>query len=117
MALKARIAGWACSELGTKLHKPPSVLVKQALSRALQHAGMQLEQLDGFLSCPSLADQRFMWAHHLATEVTLRLFNARVLASHRMTPSGPLGWSRARAMGWRYYMQLHVTTLCATPYL
>lgn len=56
------------SALGTKLGKTPSALVKQALTSALRHAGMQLEELDGFLSCPALADQRFMWAHHLASD-------------------------------------------------
>ena len=56
------------SALGTKLGKTPSALVKQALTSALRHAGMRLEELDGFLSCPALADQRFMWAHHLASD-------------------------------------------------
>ncbi len=65
---KARIAGWAFSELGAKLGKPPAALVQQALTGALRRAGLERGQLDGLLSCPSLADQRFMWAHHLATE-------------------------------------------------
>jgi len=68
MQSKARIAGWSYSSLGTKLGQTPSTLVKQALASALHRAGMQHKQLDGFLSCPSLADQRFMWAHHLASE-------------------------------------------------
>jgi len=68
MSSKARIAGWAFSELGTRLGKPPAALVQQALAGALRRAGLDLGQLDGLLSCPSLADQRFMWAHHLATE-------------------------------------------------
>ena len=68
MTSKARIAGWAFSELGTRLGKPPAALVQQALAGALRRAGLDLGQLDGLLSCPSLADQRFMWAHHIATE-------------------------------------------------
>ena len=68
MSQKARIAGWAYSSLGTKLGKSPSVLVKEALGGALQRAGLEMGQVDGFLACPALADSRFMWAHHLATE-------------------------------------------------
>ena len=35
----ARIAGWAYSELGTRLGKAPTTLVRQALTGALHRAG------------------------------------------------------------------------------
>jgi len=39
----------------------------QALTAALKDSGLALEDIDGLLAMPSIAEYRFMYAHYYAT--------------------------------------------------
>eukprot|EP00455_Lapot_gusevi_P006185 TRINITY_DN12647_c0_g1_i4.p1 TRINITY_DN12647_c0_g1~~TRINITY_DN12647_c0_g1_i4.p1 ORF type:complete len:397 (-),score=61.33 TRINITY_DN12647_c0_g1_i4:128-1318(-) len=66
----ARIIGWGLTRLG-KLNTSPSVLMSQALEQALSRADLSLNQVQGLIAIPSLAEPHFMEAHYLATKMGL----------------------------------------------
>eukprot|EP00292_Cryptomonas_paramecium_P014822 CAMPEP_0113701296 /NCGR_PEP_ID=MMETSP0038_2-20120614/24485_1 /TAXON_ID=2898 /ORGANISM="Cryptomonas paramecium" /LENGTH=129 /DNA_ID=CAMNT_0000625151 /DNA_START=79 /DNA_END=465 /DNA_ORIENTATION=- /assembly_acc=CAM_ASM_000170 len=67
----ARCVGWAMSDIGFKLKKSPTSLIVQSIDRALKMSGLQAKDLDGLVACPSLAEPRFMQAHHVANAANL----------------------------------------------
>ena len=70
---RARIIGVGMTPPSLKSPTAPTVthLMKQALNSALHNASLTLGDLNGLISVPSLAEHRFMQAHHLATSIKL----------------------------------------------
>lgn len=64
----ARIMGFGMTALG-KLGRPATSLMQEALERALASSGLQLKDLDGLVTVPSLSHPHFMEAHYLATRI------------------------------------------------
>eukprot|EP00741_Cyanophora_paradoxa_P021353 tig00021348_g20612.t1 len=69
-AATARIAGWGLVPPG-RHGRPAGALMHEALTSALKHAKLELNQLDGIIALPSLSHPRFMQANALAAEVGL----------------------------------------------
>lgn len=55
-----RIVGCGMTGLNPRPVPRPSRLMHQALDDALQHADMTVNDLDGIIAVPSLADPKFM---------------------------------------------------------
>lgn len=63
-----RIVGHGMTPLG-KLGRSATSLMEDALQKALVSSGLKLQNLDGLIAVPSLAEPRFMEAHYLATRI------------------------------------------------
>lgn len=69
--IKSKIIGTGLTTPTKKSGVTATKLMQQALESALADAGIRLRQLDGLIAVPSLAEPRFMEAHHLATQMNL----------------------------------------------
>eukprot|EP00698_Gefionella_okellyi_P002523 TRINITY_DN12368_c0_g1_i1.p1 TRINITY_DN12368_c0_g1~~TRINITY_DN12368_c0_g1_i1.p1 ORF type:complete len:391 (-),score=64.88 TRINITY_DN12368_c0_g1_i1:183-1355(-) len=65
-----KIIGVGLTRLG-KFSERASTLTRRALEMALSDSGLTMRQLGGLVAVPSLAEQRFMEAHSLATQMGL----------------------------------------------
>ena len=65
-----RIIGIGYTEPG-RWNKTPGELSKQALNNALNEANLNINELQGLITIPSLSHERFMQAHYLATHLNL----------------------------------------------
>jgi 3-oxoacyl-[acyl-carrier-protein] synthase III len=67
--MKAQIIGVGQTPAVAKKQEDTScaALGFQALTAALKDSGLVLDDIDGLLATPSLAEYRFMYAHYYAT--------------------------------------------------
>jgi len=68
----------------------PTVLMKEALDKALNAAKMDLHELDALIALPSLSHPRFMEAHHFATKIGLLPHQGLILRTMDTGGAGPI---------------------------
>jgi hypothetical protein len=68
-----RLLGTGLTKLDklSNVNKSPSLLMQEALVSALNTQNLTVNDLDGLIAVPSLAESHFMEAHHVATKIGL----------------------------------------------